>query len=472
MKTITRILAVGLLTLVFTVAGLHIASRILTPKGEAEKFYDEPRGTVDVLVVGSSHSMSGISPVQIYEQTGLTAYNLSTWSQPVWVSYHYIQEALRTQKPQVVVLDVFGAFYDKSYLTGVDTDLVSDDYASMLRPSWNLLRLNLARRSTQVTRKTWDEYFNITKYHSRLDRLEKKDFAAVFKNDYSTGKGYGPMYVTEDFSGFVPAVSDRCEPLYGPAAEYLQKIVELSQKKGFQLVFVKVPYITEERDAALLNTVREFAAQRNIPFVDCCSTNAAGLDYGTDMADHGHVNYRGAGKVTAVLARQLQSMGLSVRHTEKTEALWAQAVQTENDSLMKMDIRLTAELAEKLEKIEAHEISAVAAVMQGPLSPQDRAAVEELLRGTVLEPFAAAEHGACAVYSDDLLNGDAAERWLEEQGVEVRENGDGTLSLLHGGEDRSFRMTGLNLLLFDTQTGELYQSVAFGREYGFEQFTG
>jgi hypothetical protein len=190
------------------------------------------------------------------------------------------------------------------------------------------------------------------------------------------------------------------------------------------------------------------------------------------MADHGHVNYRGAVKVTDVLAQQLQSMGLSARYTAKTKELWAQTVQVEKDALMKMDIRLTAELSQKLEKITAHGTSAVAAVMQGPLSPQDGAALKELLHGTMLESFADAEHGECMVYSGGLLTGEAAGSWLKEQGVELRENEDGTVSLLHDGKDRSFRMTGLNLLIFDTQTGELYQSVAFGKEHGFKQYTG
>lgn len=473
MKLLRKYIAIVLLTLVLTVAGLHLASRILTPKGEIEKFYDEPRNTVDVLLVGSSHSMSGLSPVQLYRQTGLTAYNLSTWSQPVWVSYHYIREALKYQTPQVVVLDVFGAFYDRSYLTGVDVDLVSDDFAAQLRPSWNLLELNLARRRAQVTRKTWDEYLNITKYHSRLNRLEWEDIAVVFGDDCSTGKGYGPMYTTEDFSPYTPMQSDHREALYPFAEEYLQKIIELSRQKDFRLVFVKVPYIMEEVDAGLLNTVRDLCDAQGIPFVDCCGSNLAGLDYSRDMADHGHVNYRGAYKVTSVLAEYLNGLALPAQHTPQVTASWQHTLAVETAGLQRMDIRSTADFDEKMEKIAAYGDTVAAIVVQDPLTAADETQLKELLEGTVLEPCAKQlAPGMCVVYAQELLEGTDAARRLTEYGIQLRQDEAGSTRPVFEDKDCSYGMTGLTLLLFDAQTGELYQAAAFGREYDYRQYTG
>ena len=473
MKLLKKYLAILLLTAVFAVAGLHLASRVLTPKGEIEKFYDEPRNSIDVLVVGSSHSMSGISPVHLYEQTGLTAYNLSTWSQPVWVSYHYILEALKYQQPQVVVVDVFGAFYDKSYLSGVDVDLVSDDFAASIRPSWNLLRLNLARRSAQVTRKTWDEYLNITKYHSRMDRLEWEDVAVLFRDDSSTGKGYGPMYVTESFADYVPAVTDARAELYAPAAVYLQKIIDLSREKGFALVLTKVPYITEERDIALLNTVQDICDAQGIPFVDLCRENGAGLDYTADMADHGHVNYRGAQKVTAALGGYLAEMELVPQHAQNVEEAWQQALATELDSLTVMDIRVTAPAGEKLAKAAAHGSTAMVVLRQGELTAEQQQTLQTLLEGTVLEPCAQLAPGSCAVYDGtQLLLGDPAQQWLAQHAMQVQADETGAPVLQYRGQSYSHRLTGVNLLLTDTRTGDIYQSVSYGAETDFTAYTG
>lgn len=470
MKLLKKYLATVLLTAVLVLFGLHLCSRVLTPKGEIEKFYDEPRGSIDVLVVGSSHSMSGISPMQIYEQTGLTAYNLSTWSQPVWVSYHYILEALKYQQPQVVVLDVFGAFYEKSYLSGVDVDLVSDDYACLMRPSLNLLRLNLARRRAQVTEKTWDEYLNITKYHSRLNRLEWEDIAVLLRDDSSSGKGYGPMYTTESFADFVPAETQRREELYAPAAEYLQKIIELSRRKGFRLVLTKVPYITEETDIALLNTVQDICDAQGIPFVELCRQKPPVIDPAQDLADHGHVNYRGAQKVTAALCEYLMQLELVPQHSPQAESRWQAQLVQEKDALALMDIRVTADLGEKLAKAAAHGGTAVVAVMQGE---PDAQAVSALLDGTLLaeyeKPFV---HGACAVYDGGLLQGEQVRQWLAQRSMQLEEDAGGGLFIRYRDAEYLHRMDGVNLLLLDTRTGEVYQTVSYGEQTGYTAYTG
>ncbi len=473
MKLLKKYIAIALLAAMLTTLGLHFFSRLLTPKGELEKFYDEPRNTIDLLIVGSSHSMAGISPLQLYEETGLTAYNLSTWSQPIWVSYHYILEALKYQQPKVVVLDVFGAFYDRSYLTGVDIDLVSDDYASLMRPSLNLLRLNLARRQSQLTAKTWDEYLNITKYHSRLNRLEWEDLAVMFRNDRSVGKGYGPMYTTESFSGFVSASTDRREPLYGPAAEYLERIIALSEEKGFHLILTKVPYITTETDIALLNEIQALSDAKGIPFVDLCRQNIAALDYACDLADHGHLNYRGAEKATAVLSEHINALQLDARHPQQLTQHWQEAAAIESDNFRKMDIRLTPELEAKLAKAAAREGSVVIALYQGELSAAEAQRLAALGAETPLAGFlATAQHGSYLICDATPLPEEAAAQWLAEHDMQLLNHPDGSISLQYRGEEYSHRLTGLNLLLFDTAAQEIYQEVSYGVESDLTAFTG
>ena len=91
---------------------LWYADAVLTEKTSTFwGLYDEPRDTIDVLYVGGSHANAAISPLQIYQQQGFTGYVAYSWSQPIWTSYHYIKEALKTQSPQVVVLDTFGLVY-------------------------------------------------------------------------------------------------------------------------------------------------------------------------------------------------------------------------------------------------------------------------------------------------------------------------------------------------------------------------
>lgn len=77
-----------------------------SPENTLRAFYDQPDDTDEVLFLGTSHSALGISPMQIYEETGIISYNLSTSVQSLALSYHVLNEALVSQHPKLVVLDV------------------------------------------------------------------------------------------------------------------------------------------------------------------------------------------------------------------------------------------------------------------------------------------------------------------------------------------------------------------------------
>ena len=62
---------------------------------------------VDVLCVGSSHLYMGINPLQMYEDKGIAAYDLAIMSQAPWQSYYYIREACRSQRPRLILFDVY-----------------------------------------------------------------------------------------------------------------------------------------------------------------------------------------------------------------------------------------------------------------------------------------------------------------------------------------------------------------------------
>ena len=48
--------------------------------------YSEPENSVDVLIVGSSHVNSGYIPAVLWQEYGISAHNVYSWSQPMWIS--------------------------------------------------------------------------------------------------------------------------------------------------------------------------------------------------------------------------------------------------------------------------------------------------------------------------------------------------------------------------------------------------
>ena len=339
-KLIIKYVKILSVTAILFLGGLYFADRLVTPVGEIEEFYDEPKNSIDVLIVGGSHTMCSVSATSIYDNTGLTAYNLSTWSQPVWVSYHYIVEALKYQKPQIVILDAFGSFYDRSYFTGVDVDLVSDDFAQLMKPSLNLLQLNLARRRVQVTKKVWEEYLNITKYHTRITELTEEDWQKIFIDNSTPAKGYGPFYTKEDFSGYEYPVTTETRDLYPYAEEYLLKIINLCKEKGIKLALVKIPHIADENDIMLVNTIHRIAEENGVDFLDYNSSNVLELDFSYDWADHGHLNNYGAKKATEAVSNYINTLGVVSEHSDEIINRWNIASEFEHEESTRMEIKL------------------------------------------------------------------------------------------------------------------------------------
>ena len=91
------------------------AAGILRSKNYASAsaaFYEEPEGTVDVLLMGSSHMLNAVSPVQLWAEYGIASNNLAQNGQVLPVSYFHILVELRFQRPKLFVLDIFIGILD------------------------------------------------------------------------------------------------------------------------------------------------------------------------------------------------------------------------------------------------------------------------------------------------------------------------------------------------------------------------
>ena len=91
-----RILATVLSILLFS-GGLLVSNNILQTKTEAgvmqmRALYDQPKDTIDVVMLGSSHVHCGINTAKLFSDYGIAGYDLSSAEQSLWVSYHYLKE--------------------------------------------------------------------------------------------------------------------------------------------------------------------------------------------------------------------------------------------------------------------------------------------------------------------------------------------------------------------------------------------
>ena len=115
-KNVTR--AVFLILLVIT---LFFLSDILSVKSahgimQKEGLYLQPRNSIDVVMMGTSHIHCNVNTALLWEKYGIAAYDYSGAEQPLWMTYYYLRELYKYQKPKVIVLDLYApARYKEDY---------------------------------------------------------------------------------------------------------------------------------------------------------------------------------------------------------------------------------------------------------------------------------------------------------------------------------------------------------------------
>ncbi|MDD5853176.1 MAG: hypothetical protein PUD03_03635 [Lachnospiraceae bacterium] len=307
-------------------------TRLLTPKFVFEnsswpststftQFYQMEDRTIDVLFLGSSSMSTACIPQYIYDNYGITSYNLATTEQTLITSYYWLKEALRYQHPSVVCLDnqMLFTFYADEKLNFKEPGQRKD----FDRMRWSKVKVeavnDFCRLDPEQSRLSY--YFPLVRYHDRFKELTRLDF------DYNISKLYGfaPLVGSLHEDGeadFVPlkdlqnaAIPDTEQSeqaeILPLMQEYMDKIIALCRENDIQLVLVTTvsPMQTQTRH----DHASEYAAANNLPYLDFNTEalyNRTGMDYFTDCYDTRHMTVSGAEKISDYLAEFLLSQNM------------------------------------------------------------------------------------------------------------------------------------------------------------------
>jgi len=287
--------------------------------------YELADDTIDVLYLGSSHSFSSVSPEDIYKNYGITGYVQASSCQKVWQSYYYLEEALYTQHPRLVVLDTFMA---------LDGNPQSEAFN---REAIDKMRYSPAKLSSAVTAYEMNPegedlisyMMPAFRYHDRWEQLSEMDLKYPFMPSTSAAKGFLPRIgaAATEFN-----LSDYEDPNAAPmelneiCAEYLTKINELCRENGIELILVKYPTCLWNQTNSL--TIKAWADENGVKFLDFNADvelrQEAGIDWSVDSLDGGnHLNYDGAMKMSDWLGRFLtENYSFADKRTDPDYKVW------------------------------------------------------------------------------------------------------------------------------------------------------
>lgn len=303
------------LLLCLLLSSLNRVMKLKTSDIQFDAFY-QAEENFDVLFLGTSHVMNGISPMDLWEQNGIVSYNLATPGCRIATSYWTLKSALDYTKPKVVVLDCAYLLDDKIN-TNINYSHRLFDAMPLTRTKLEALNDLVGSRSTRLS-----FLFPFFIYHSRWDELTMSDFDS---DTYYGTMGFSGQVTVEPTMLPYFSLQSSAE-ISNVSTEYLQKIIQLCETQDISLVLTFLPFNaskTSQNDAAY---VAETAQEYQLDFIDpnlLSEIINPDVDFANNYEDNAHINLSGAHKFSYFIGNYLTShYNLPDHREDPTYASW------------------------------------------------------------------------------------------------------------------------------------------------------
>ena len=282
---------------------------------EGDRFRNLPADSIDVLALGSSHMQYAFNPSIFYANTGYYSYVLGSSCQPMSMSYSLLKEALKTQHPSVVLLDVFTLLQQSSvcYADGMYYLAMQE----MTGRTWYEAADQVPDPGVALNYK-----YDLLMNHGNWKTMDFSNPRAILDaakpaTDYDWTLGY-VRQEPEDLR-YLPLITyQRTEKVSLSDAEkqQLDQIINLCDEKNIKLIFLKTPYIIDQEDTNKLDAIWDYLDSRGQPHLDFIQM-AADLKWFIGMdGDTWHNNSWGANIITSYLAKYIQDGGYIRNHSD------------------------------------------------------------------------------------------------------------------------------------------------------------
>ena len=436
-----------------------------------------PKKTFDVIFTGSSVMMNAIYPLELYENYGISSFNLGCGSQRLASSYYLIKQALREQEPNLVVLDVYmiGATDMPEGFTHYVTDFMH--YPEKLE-----MIMDTISGDKQI-----NYIYELGAYHGRWDSLTREDFQSK-QSIYREGT-YGAKvhYFSEGFNGFGNITTEK-EKLPEKQEYYLRKIIELCQKNNVNIMLTLMPLdyskiignIDRSKWQLYWNEVQDIADEYNIEYLNFMyHYEELNLDLSKDTDGGTHLNAYGAEKMTKYMGDFLKRHYKleDVREREEYDYMKSDLL-TFKRNLKVLELIENRDIGEYLELLKnivnnQYEILVSVKDIQGYcLDPHIIEKLKELVflnAETLLEKEYHSFIGAIGIEEQpiELYGGDEAIQYdanVDSRKISIESktlNTGNESKIMIGNTNYSKNVRGLNFVVVDKTSGEVVDSVAF-----------
>ena len=347
MKTafkLSKVLAMLLAILLLVGQGQHYLFRNVDRASlRVDGFRLEEPDSLDVLFLGASEIYYGFSSVDAYARCGFTSYPYTIPSCPVTLWKPMLEEALRTQSPQLIVVELSSASEEKTekILSNAALHYLMDGMPLSLFKIKTLEKLLAADGEGYYDdasaflvpfvkyHDNWKDFETMKNIALGARALEKRGYA-MLRGECSVAKGSKPNTPVQDITGDYSEL-----PLHELVEEGLLDFMDYCRGLDIPVLFTRFPHRTESENIMYpnyqrMNTAVRLVREQGFPVLDLeYLSDEIGIDMDKDYCSSFHLNLYGQQKLTAYLADYLvrEYDVTPRRQSEKQLAEWAASVE-------------------------------------------------------------------------------------------------------------------------------------------------
>lgn len=326
-----RIALQSIIFIVIFLVLLILVSYMVRTNGDVKDrfsgFYAEKNDTLDIVMIGSSPVFPYYSTPKLWGETGIAMYPLSSNVQRPIAMKYLVQEAQKSQSPELFIFEM--------RMFTMDDAGLSENMAYTRGVTDNMKYSPLRYETIQAMVPEDDEegritfHIDIMKYHTNWKMLVlPSEWANMFYHKKNPLKGYafkdevGPLPMP-DCGG-----ADGTTKIPEEQEGYLRDLLEFLKEDGQDALFIVSPYGESLQDQQMYNYMEEMITSYDYPFVNMNNYyEETGIVFEEDFADYGsHTNAVGAEKCTDFLREYLlEHYTFTDKRGDETYASWDEA---------------------------------------------------------------------------------------------------------------------------------------------------
>ncbi len=269
-------------------------------------FYAEKENSVEVLFIGASTMFCTADPLVLYEEYGIASYDFGSSAQPFELSYLFMQEAFKTQRPRVIALEMLSVGNELDTQKADNLSYGLTDMPFSLGKAAGVYDMFGSDKGTGLS-----YLLPMLQYKDRWQELTREDFAgsggewsAPVRN-YAKG-AYTPDLVAQSAPDFSSYYEEAEFAIPQRNREVFARMVSLCKENGTQLLLFKSPNVGW--NISQTRAVQALADEYGLPFIDFFSLmEELEIDPATDFRDNTHFNRYGSEKASRYLGEYLKA---------------------------------------------------------------------------------------------------------------------------------------------------------------------